>query len=200
MAALYEVLGASKDVEPPMRDVDGVLTAVRVRRIPGMHLLTVAGANADAADDNRLPPPDQPLFTRLSEPQVAELIERHVEYVNADGRPVHLPAPFVRHYHARDDNALPTIGAIVTLPMVKPDGTLLSGRGLDRECGIVFRIPCTAATVAEQARFLMDDWLCDVATDNVGKCTVISAGLTIIQRALLTERPVFFVTAGRRGG
>ena len=48
--------------------------------------------------------------------------------------------------------------------------------------------------------FLCDAWLCDVATDYVGKCTIIAAALTIIERSLLDERPAFFVTAGRRGG
>ena len=40
----------------------------------------------------------------------------------------------------------------------------------------------------------------DVATDTVGKCILISAALTLIERSILPERPVYFVTAGRRGG
>jgi hypothetical protein len=49
-------------------------------------------------------------------------------------------------------------------------------------------------------RFLTDEWLCDVATDYAGKCTIIAAALMILERALLPERPVVFVTAGHRGG
>ena len=49
-------------------------------------------------------------------------------------------------------------------------------------------------------RFLCDEWLCDVATDYTGKCTLIAAALTVIERSLLPDRPAFFVTAGRRGG
>ena len=49
-------------------------------------------------------------------------------------------------------------------------------------------------------RFLCDEWLCDVATDYAGKCTLIAAALTVIERSLLPDRPAFFVTAGRRGG
>ena len=48
--------------------------------------------------------------------------------------------------------------------------------------------------------FLCDEWLCDVATDYAGKCIIIAAALTLIERSLLTDRPCFFVTAGRRGG
>jgi hypothetical protein len=47
---------------------------------------------------------------------------------------------------------------------------------------------------------LMNDWLCDVATDYTGRCILIAAALTIIERSLLADRPAFFVTAGRRGG
>jgi hypothetical protein len=40
MEVLNDVLGESKDREPPMRNIDGVLTQVRVRRLPNMHALT----------------------------------------------------------------------------------------------------------------------------------------------------------------
>ena len=80
------------------------------------------------------------------------------------------------------------------------------------ERGIVFRIPpellamlpkredCTPAAVAEAMRFLTDEWLVDVAADYAGKCILIAAALTIIERSLLPDRPAFWVTAGRRGG
>jgi hypothetical protein len=47
---------------------------------------------------------------------------------------------------------------------------------------------------------LLDEWLVDVALDRVGKCIAIMLVLTLIERALLPERPAFFVTAGQRGG
>ncbi len=107
----------------------------------------------------------------------AELIERHIEYVDGIGRPVHLAAPFVHHFWQRkNDTALPIVSAVTTMPMVLPDGCILSGRGLDRQRGIVFRIPtellallpkaedCTPRAVGEAIRFLADDWLVDVAT------------------------------------
>ena len=37
------------------------------------------------------------------------------------------------------------------------------------------------------------------AADFAGKCTIIAAALTVIERSLLPDRPAFFVTAGRRG-
>jgi hypothetical protein len=213
MAVLNDVLGASLEPEPPMRDIDGVITRVRVRQTPNMHAFTALGANEEETEETQLPPPEQPLLTRLGEPQLAEMIERYIDYVDErTGRSVHLGSAFVHHFHTRDDNKLPLAVAIATLPIVLGNGALLAGRGLDRERGIIFRVPCelsailpnkmdcTAGAVAEAMRFLADEWLCDVACDYAGKCTLIAAALTIIERSLLPDRPAFWVTAGRRGG
>src|SRR5712691_7724533 len=213
MQVLNDVLGKSGDPEPPTRDVEGFVAQVRVRRVPKMHLLTTCGSNQCDTDETRLPAPEQPLLTQLDEIALAELIERHIEYVDAaTGRPVHLAAPFVKHYLTRSDAALPIATGIATLPLVLPNGTLLSGRGLDRDRGIVFRVPpeleailpkpvgCTPAAVAEAMRYLTHEWLCDLASDYAGRCIVIAYALTILERLLLAERPAFFVTAGQRGG
>ncbi len=181
MNTLNEVLSRSAALEPPARNVDGVITQSRKRRIPGMH------AYVHRRDDEpELPAPEQWLLTRLDEMQLAELIEHHIEYTDKKGRPVHLAPPFVRHYLQRLDDALPTVVAIATLPIVLADGELLAQHGgLDRSRGIVFHIPkelmkllprrkdCTPEAVAAAMRFLCDDWLCDVATDHTGKCTLM---------------------------
>ena len=86
MAVLNEVLGACRDPEPPMRDIDGAMTAVRLRAVSAMHALTAAGSNDGDTEETRLPAPEQPLLTRLGEVELAELIERHIEYVDEEGR------------------------------------------------------------------------------------------------------------------
>jgi hypothetical protein len=213
MTVLDEVLGKSAEREPPMRDVEGVVAGVHIRRMPLLHMLTARSANQEDTTETRLPPPDQPLLTRLNEAELAELIEKHIEYVDDTGRPVHLAAPFVHHFWQRkNDTALPVVSAVATMPMVLPDGAILSGLGLDRQRGVVFRIPaellsllpktvdCTPRAVAKAMRFLADDWLVDVATDYEGKCILIALALTILERLLLPERPAYIVTAGQRGG
>ena len=45
-----------------------------------------------------LPPPEQWVLVKMNEMEVAELIEKHIDYVDKDGRSVHLPMPFVRHF------------------------------------------------------------------------------------------------------
>jgi hypothetical protein len=157
-----------------------------------------------------LPAPRQWVIHKMTEPEVAEMIERHIDWVDKKGRSVQLPAKFVRHYMNRNDGALPTISAISTLPLVLADGHLLAPDGLDRLRGIAFiiepelrkllpeRKDCTPAAIATAMRFLTDEWLADVAADYTGKCIIIAAALTI-ERSLMDSRPAFFVTAGRRG-
>jgi hypothetical protein len=152
----------------------------------------------------------------MSEMEVAELIEQHIDFYKTDEetgitRSVHLPTQFVRHFMRRDDGALPTVVAIATAPIVLADGELLAPDGLDRLRGIQFIIPkglraivpqrrdCTPERVKAAMQFLCDEWLVDVATDYTGKATIIAAALTLIERSLLDQRPAFFVTAGRRG-
>jgi hypothetical protein len=164
----------------------------------------------------RLPPPEQWVLSKMSEMEVAEMIEEHIDYytVDEDGtrRSVHLPTPFVRHFMKRSDRVLPTVVAIATSPIVLADGGLLAPDGLDRLRGIQFiiqdelrsvilqRKDCAPERVKAAMEFLCDQWLVDVATDCAGKCTIIAAALTLIERTLLPDRPCFFVTAGRRGG
>jgi hypothetical protein len=164
----------------------------------------------------RLPPPEQWVLSTMNEMEVAEMIEEHIDYYTEDEdgnrRSVHLPTPFVRHYMNRGDGALPTIVAIATAPIVLADGGLLAPEGFDRLRGIQFVIQeemrrilpkrenCTKEAVKAAMEFLCDKWLVDVACDTTGKCVVIAAALTMIERSLLDQRPCFFVTAGRRGG
>lgn len=212
VATLNEVLGQPA-AEPPTRDVDGYITAARMRRVPNMHGFDAQNANEGAAEGDRLPPPEQWLLTRQDKTQVAELIERHIDFVTPSDRSVHLPGNFVEHYLRRDDKVLPLAATISTAPVVLANGeTLAQEHGLDRQRGIIWRVPrevmaliprreeCAPAACAEALRFLAEEWLCDVEADFVGKCTVVAACLTIIERTQLDNRPTFSATAGKAGG
>ncbi len=214
--ALDHVLREAQDDEPPMRDLDGRPVEVRTRQPLLLHELTGAGANATETAQARLPAPELPLLTAHDKVSLAHLIERYVAYVekSARGRErlVALAPVFVEHYMGYRDSLLPRVGAVVTMPLVLPDGTLLAPRGLDRARKLVFRIEpdllehlpraetCTESAVKEAMRFLLEEWLVDVAADFTGKCVLVAAALTILERALLPERPAFFITAGHRGG
>jgi hypothetical protein len=208
MGALNEVLGASKESIPPGRNIEGDLVRTRLVRIPEMHVF--ASANEDSDTGGQAPP--QMVIKVLNEANASEMIERHIDFVDAKARSVQLHSTFVSHYMNRDDGALPVIAAVATLPMVSADGHLIYTEGLDRKRGIAFnvdptimkiipnRTECGPEAVAAALKFLTDDWLVDVAADYAGKCTLVALACTVIQRTLLDDRPAFFVTAGRRGG
>jgi hypothetical protein len=212
MTTLNGVLGSSCAGEPPMRDFAGYVAEVRSRPFRGLHVLTALGSNCEDTDETRLPPPEHPLLCRLSEVELAELIERHIEFADETGRSVHLPEPFVKHYLCRFDEKLPLVTGVCTLPLVLPGGELLTGPGLVRHLNTVFRVPaelcallpeakdCTRAAVAQALRFLTHNWLCDVAVDFAGRCVLVADALTIIERQILPMRPGFFIGAGKRGG
>lgn len=205
---LDEALTSPPDAPRPLcRDIDGFVTEATCIRVPRTRAFT-----SDAVKDSELPPPEQWGLRRMTEVDLAQAIERKVHFVEKDDRSVHLPTQFVRHYLRQSISPLPMLVAGATLPVVLADGTLVAPEGIDRERGIWFEIPhevreviprpedCDAASVKAAMTFLCDDWLCDVASDATGKCTLIAAALTLIERSLLDQRPCFFVIAGRRGG
>jgi hypothetical protein len=158
-----------------------------------------------------LPPTPHLSLVKLNVMQVAELIERRVNFVDGNGRSVHLPTSFVQHFKRRDDE-LPHCYGICQLPIVLPEGNVLSGRELHRESSTLFLVPkqldavmpaieaCDDRAVAEALAFLVDEWLVDVAAaDFASKCVIVAVAMTIIERLLLPERPCFFVVAGQRG-
>jgi hypothetical protein len=160
-----------------------------------------------------LPAPEQWVIAPMTELELAEEIEKHVEFVDKNGRSVRLPMVFVRAFLTRDDE-LDRIVAIATMPIILADGVVLAlpeDGDFDPLRGIEFHIQpevmatvprrkdCTPEAVRGAMEFLTDEWLCDLATDYEGKCVLIAAGLTLLERSLLPQRPVFFVTAGKRG-
>jgi 5S rRNA maturation endonuclease (ribonuclease M5) len=222
MALLDNRLLTDED-EPPMRDVNGCPVEVRDRR-PISSLLHELVAEPDpdsTADEIPLPAPSLPLLTTHDETSLAILVERYVDFFvtkdQGENKPplkisVALNSAFVKHYSRYRDSTLPVVHAVATMPLILPSGRLLTADGLDREHGIVFRIdPALAALIPKPSdimkediqramKFLLDDWLVDVSADFEGKCVLLALALSIIERAVLPERPVYFATAPKRAG
>jgi uncharacterized tellurite resistance protein B-like protein len=212
MEVLNSVHGKSTAAEPPMRTRNGDLAGIKTECVLSLHMLTGAEANSTSSK-HQLPAPPQMVIATLGEAEAAEMIERHVEFIaeTKEGiRPVHLAPPFVRHFLNRSDRALPVVNGTSSLPIVLGNGDILTGQGLDRKHGIVFRVPqelelpppadCTPLDTGHAMQFLCEQWLCDVAADYAGKAVIIACALTVIERMALPERPAFFITAGQRGG
>jgi hypothetical protein len=215
MELLDHVLSGIDAAEPPMRDVEGWPVEIQCRETAGLHELSSDSANGEDDEKSRLPAPKNFLLTKHDKESLEILIGDHVEFIRKikkDELAVAPPAKFVTHYLKYRRSKLPRVHAALTMPLVFPDGTLLARNGLDRKRRAVFRIDpallpfvpkaedCTESAVDEAFDFLTDEWLCDVATDLEGKCVLIALALTIIERILLPGRPLFFVTAGLRGG
>lgn len=206
MDVINNVLGNVIANMPPVRDLEDCIVQVRKLIVPRMHAFSSKLSNASDSDE-KLPPPEQYVISRRDEMSTGELIGKYIDYfdVDKDGnrRSVHLSEKFVRPYLQRhDDMALPRVAAIATTPIVLADGVLLAPDGLDRERGIQFIIPdelrsviprredCTDEAVKEAMKFLCNEWLCDVATDFVGKAITLSLASSLIERSLLDQRPV----------
>jgi len=213
MRLIDGILSGVDAPEPPMRDAEGWPIEVQCREAVGLHGLTTNGANAEESAKSRLPSPKHFLLTRHERESLEIEWGDHLCFVQKtrDGeRYVAPPDKFLNHYLKYRRSELPRAHAVLTMPLVLPDGSLLAGSGLDRERRAVLRIEPALlgfmpklgdrGEVAEAFNFLMDAWLVDVATDAEGKCVLIALALSIIERVLLPERPVFFVTAGLRGG
>jgi hypothetical protein len=207
MDAVNSVLCKSNDRIPPCRNIDGDTACVRRTEIPGTHAFVSANEESDITGQA----PPQWTIRTMSEAETAEMIERYIDFVDKNNRSVHLATSFVRHFMRRDDDVLPTLAAVASLPIISADGAMIYADGLDRDRGIVFNVEpalmkilpsrqyCDRIAVGNAMRYLLDEWLADVATDHAGKCTLIALALTIIERPLLDQRPTWFVTAGRRG-
>ena len=213
MRSIDEVLVGSKMAVPPFRMLDGNPAYLKIRPPDRLHQLTSAGSNREESEATRLPPPELTLITPHNDITLAHEIETNMEFYNPNNhRSVALPKPFVEHYMKFDKSALPLVSNVATLPLVTMHGRILAPDGLDRESQTIFSIDpklvsmlpkpedCGLVEIAKALEFLTNVWLIDVAASFEGKCVQIAMALSIIERVLLGERPLFFVTAGQRGG
>ena len=211
---LDEILASDPREEPPMRDASGNLVEVRVREPWALHLLTADGTNDVADDAEAMKAPAEPSLLQLTPVGVVLLVERYVRWFAQKRTTSYyaaLPRPFVDALMQFSPSALPIARAINTAPLVSMSGNVIDGVGLDRNTGLVHRIdsllraclptdPPAEQDVRDAVTFLFDEWLVDVALDPIGKSMAVMLAMTLIERALLPERPAFYVTAGQRGG
>jgi hypothetical protein len=211
---LDEILASDKREEPPMRDAAGNLVEVRVREPWDLHLLTAEGTNAAREDRKTMKAPPEPVLVQLTPTCIELLLENYVRWLVQKKNTCYfgaLPRPFIDGLREYSPSRIPVVRVINTAPLVTISGHTIRGVGLDRNTGLLHRIdplldaclpsdPPSEQEVRDALNFLLNEWLVDVALDPVGKCIAIMLALTLIERALLAERPAFFVTAPQRGG
>jgi hypothetical protein len=202
MQAYEAVLLKIKSGLPPTRDMDLNLNTLWLTEIPGTHAYSCKGAGE--------PPAPQLHLARLSQNETANLLETHIDFYKETERgfvSVKCPMPYVEHFVKWDGSAMPMLVAFSQLPLVLADGEFLAPRGLDKLRGIAFvvddelraRLPSSRvrddAAVAEALDFLLNDWLVDISCSFADKLNLLALAATIIERSLLPERPVWFVTS-----
>lgn len=211
---LDQLFAADPREEPPMRDASGNLVELRVREPWALHQLTSDGTNNAADDVEVMKAPAEPGLVQLTPVGVEMLAERYVRWIVVTEKKSYfaaLPRPYIDALMQFSPSAIPVVRAINTAPLITMSGNVIDGVGLDRDTGLFHRIDpllraClptdrpTEKAVRDAGIFLFDEWLIDVALDRVGKAIAIMLAMTLIERALLPERPAFFVTAGQRGG
>ena len=212
---LDEVLANNRSEEPPMRNASGAIVRLEEKEPWALHLLTSESANAAGEETGPMKAPAEPVLVELTPTGVELLLERYVRWeAHRVFGPTYfaaLPIPFIKALVEYPNGAIPVVRAINTAPLITASGRLIDGAGLDRSTGMIHRIDpvlrrClpngkpTNEEIKQSLEFLVDEWLVDVALDHTGKCVAILLALTLLQRALLPERPAFFVTAGQRGG
>jgi hypothetical protein len=208
------ILAADENEEPPMRNASGAFVQVEVKEPWALHLLTADSANAIAEENDAMKAPAEPVLVELTPVGIELLLEHYMRWiVNTREKSYFaaLPSPYINALMEYSKSAVAVARAINTGPLVTMSGRVIDGAGLDRETGLVHRIdpvlrscvpdnPPSEQEIKEALTFLLDKWLVDVALDAIGKCVAVMLALTLLQRALLPERPAFFVTAGNRGG
>ena len=209
------LLANDSSEEPPMRNASRALVRVEEKEPWALHQLTSDGANADDEPTDAMKPPTEPVLVALTPICLELLLEQYVGWIKykKDGGAYFaaLPMPFIKAIMEYPSSAVPIVRAINTSPLITASGDLIDGVGLDRTTGLFHRIDpimrkClpqgkpTEEQIKDALSFLLHEWLIDVALDLVGKCVTVMLALTLLQRALLPERPAFFVTASQRGG
>jgi hypothetical protein len=212
---LDDHLSKDKSEEPPMRNASGGLVRVEEKKPWALHLLTSDSANSAGGEAEIMKAPEEPVLVELTTTGVELLLENYVRWFackkDVGAYYAALPTPFINALMEYSNSAIPVVRAINNAPLVTKSGRVIAGVGLDRATELFHRIDpalrsClpegepTQEEIKEALKYLLNDWLVDVALDPVGKCVAVLLALTLLQRALLPERPAFFVTAGQRGG
>lgn len=218
LEAVDAVLCNAGGLEPPFRLADGELALIREAVPSGLHMLLSDDGVEELGtnDQSFIPAPPHLTLAAADYSELAIIVEEHLRFEHRpkDGEPYYVR---IRDGHATayakwPRSKLPRVHALVTLPIVLPGRKILSGRGLDRDQRVIFRIPDALLAcmpepdeveldyAVDRFDWLVNEWLVDVSADLAGKAAIIAMAAQTIDRHILPERPAYIVDAGLRGG
>ncbi|MEK1898351.1 MAG: hypothetical protein AAAB19_02225, partial [Rhizobium sp.] len=158
---------------------------------------------------------EKTVLVPADEDAMTEILTKHIRWLKPDARvtlghrPVSCPALVARSVIARHGEwPFPQIRAVVSLPMMRSDGTIINIKGFDRQSGILFEsdktwpeIPecpdrAAAVTALESIRTLVASF---PFVSGVDESAALAMILTAIIRPSLKTAPLFGVNATAPG-
>lgn len=158
---------------------------------------------------------EKTVLVAAEEPAMIDILTKHIRWLKPDARKtlsykaVSCPALVARSVIARHGEwPFPQIRAIVSLPMMRSDGTIISAQGFDRQTGILFESDRTwpeiperpdralAVTALESIRKLVASF---PFVSGVDESAALAMILTAIIRPSLKTAPLFGVNATAPG-
>jgi hypothetical protein len=197
---------------PPMRDLDGELVRVGMETPRNLHRLSEAAGDGDRVELQ--PPPPQLSIIGLNPTGRYLLFEQHIDLGSKDAsgrwRSTRINREHLTLYAGHRESALPKIGAVITTPIIQPDGTIRVHSGPDGDTGfwaidpaLIAKVPRTETVtrpeIIDACLYLANEWLGDTTATFKGRCSLVTAALTGVQRTTLATRPGFMLTAAQRG-
>ena len=167
----------SQAEEPALRGRSGKLVRIVEEPVPGMHLLSAQGANAEPPLGNGATPvaspppppaPPEPRIVELDGVALPEEIERHVRFQRQrrkkkDTSFVRLDPPFCEAVNFRPGGSkIPTVKGVQTMPLIlrRADGSfeVASDNGFNPDLGLYFRVDAALkAALPDPARITLGD-------------------------------------------
>jgi hypothetical protein len=143
---LDAILAEGSGPLPPIHNVGGRLVEVRTMAPEGLHNIAVGG-DVDV----------QPTIRTLSPTGIQMLIEKYVNHETEKSYQATLLLPFIDALDGIAGSRIPAIRAINTAPIVRLDGTVIAGDGLDRHAGLCHVIEPLLRQCVPQQRPTNDD-------------------------------------------
>ncbi|TAN62713.1 MAG: hypothetical protein EPN20_10660, partial [Magnetospirillum sp.] len=168
----------------------------------GNRIVKTVTVDRPSVDGRRV---EVPRIADVSTIHLRELMNRSGAFVKSGGTPTDAPKEIAEALTARPESRLPPLKAIITAPLMRPDGSLLDAPGYDQHTGLLFDpmgesfppVPHTPTRddAGAAVAFLMAPFRAFPFKAPADLSVVLSAILTAIQRPVLSAAPLHAINA-----
>lgn len=168
----------------------------------GNRIVKTVAANRPSTDGRRV---EVPRIADIQTVHLRELMNHCAAFTKSGGTPMDCPKELAEALAARPESRLPPLKAIITAPLMRPDGSLLDVPGYDQHTGLLFDPmgesfpPVPHAPTRDDARaavaFVKAPFRAFPFKAPADLSVVLSAILTAIQRPVLSAAPLHAINA-----